>query len=456
MTTTRPTGPPKLDGIADELRDLWRTRPERLREQGKIAGVAEGIGRRYDVDPLLVRIAFVVSALFGGAGVWLYIACWLTFPSPRQPYQDPAVYGYPYGVQGYPPYPRPPFPHPAAWGRPDKPRNRFRARNIALLGILGLVAVSTLPATTGRGSAGLLGAVLMLGALYLLYRRRPRPAYAAPAPHTAGAAAGPVDGPAQPAPPGSGPSADTGNSGVRDEAAAEGAVGDAGTGGAATPPEWDPLGAAPFAWDLPTPPPQPAPAAPKKRRSRLTMFTIGSALIAAAVASGVSVAGADWLTAPRIAAVALAVVGAGLVVGAFLRTGYGLLIVAAPLAGFVILGSLAVSLDTSGGVGQREFHPTTLAQLQPEYRVGAGEILLDLRSLDLTADTTVDVSSTVGRVEVIVPDAMRVEANCHTTVGDSSCLPDAAAAPRPGQPGDSPLLTLNADSTLGEVVVRHG
>ncbi|WP_199257075.1 PspC domain-containing protein [Tomitella fengzijianii] len=453
MTTTRPTGPPRLDGIADELRDLWHTRPERLREQGKIAGVAEGIGRRYDVDPLLVRIAFVVSALFGGAGVWLYLACWLTFPSPRHPsaaghpgydYAH-AAYGYPYGVHGYPPHPHPGHPYPTAWSRPVKPRNRFRARNVALLGILGIVAVSTLPATTGRGSAGLLGAVLMLGALYLLYRRRPRPAFASPAPPSAGTAAA---GSEQPAPADAGPPPAAWTTGARDAAAA------GGTAAAATPPEWDPLGAAPFAWDLPTPPPQPAP--PKPRRSPLTVFTVGLALIAAAIASGLSAAGADWLNAPRIAAIALAVVGVGLVVGAFLRTGYGLLIVAAPLAGFVILGSLAGSLDTSGGVGQREFRPTTLAQLQPEYRVGAGEILLDLRGLDLTADKTVDVRSTAGRVEVIVPDGMRVDATCHTTVGDTSCLPDAAAAPRPGQPGDSPVLTLNADSTFGEVVVRHG
>src|SRR5699024_2377790 len=82
MTTTGHTGPPRLDGIPDELRDLWRTRPRRLREQGKIAGVAAGIAYRYDIDPLLVRVAFVVSAIFGGAGVWLYAACWLLFPAP--------------------------------------------------------------------------------------------------------------------------------------------------------------------------------------------------------------------------------------------------------------------------------------------------------------------------------------------------------------------------------------
>src|SRR5699024_7037857 len=105
---------------------------------------------------------------------------------------------------------------------------------------------------------------------------------------------------------------------------------------AATPPEWDPLGAAPFAWDLPEPPPKAEPPAPRPRRSRLTVLTLGLALVAAAVCSALAAAGADRLTAPRIGAVALAVVAAGLVVGAFLRAGHGLLVVAAPLAGFVI------------------------------------------------------------------------------------------------------------------------
>ena len=45
-----------------------------------IAGVASGIGDRFDIEPNLVRLAFVVLALAGGAGIVLYVAGWLFLP----------------------------------------------------------------------------------------------------------------------------------------------------------------------------------------------------------------------------------------------------------------------------------------------------------------------------------------------------------------------------------------
>nr|WP_246321610.1 PspC domain-containing protein [Nocardioides panzhihuensis] len=45
-----------------------------------IAGVAGGIARHLDVDPLLVRILLVVSVFFGGAGAIVYVAAWLLAP----------------------------------------------------------------------------------------------------------------------------------------------------------------------------------------------------------------------------------------------------------------------------------------------------------------------------------------------------------------------------------------
>ena len=62
----------------DEVRDLGRLR--RSRTDRKVAGVAGGLARHLDVDPLILRIAFVVLALFGGAGIILYGACWLFVP----------------------------------------------------------------------------------------------------------------------------------------------------------------------------------------------------------------------------------------------------------------------------------------------------------------------------------------------------------------------------------------
>jgi phage shock protein PspC (stress-responsive transcriptional regulator) len=53
----------------------------RRREGRRIAGVAAGIGAAFGLDPNLVRVAFVVLALAGGAGVALYGAAWLVLPS---------------------------------------------------------------------------------------------------------------------------------------------------------------------------------------------------------------------------------------------------------------------------------------------------------------------------------------------------------------------------------------
>ena len=62
----------------DEVRDLGRLR--RSVDDRKVAGVAGGLARHLDVDPLVLRVAFVVLAFFGGAGLLLYGACWLLVP----------------------------------------------------------------------------------------------------------------------------------------------------------------------------------------------------------------------------------------------------------------------------------------------------------------------------------------------------------------------------------------
>jgi phage shock protein PspC (stress-responsive transcriptional regulator) len=45
-----------------------------------LGGVAGGLARYFGVDPTLVRIAFAVLTVFGGAGVWLYLAGVLLIP----------------------------------------------------------------------------------------------------------------------------------------------------------------------------------------------------------------------------------------------------------------------------------------------------------------------------------------------------------------------------------------
>lgn len=70
------TGGPRV--TRDEAKDLGRIR--RSPSDRKIAGVAGGVARHFDVDPLLVRVAFVLLALFGGGGILAYAAGWLLIP----------------------------------------------------------------------------------------------------------------------------------------------------------------------------------------------------------------------------------------------------------------------------------------------------------------------------------------------------------------------------------------
>ena len=49
-----------------------------------IGGVAGGLGDYFNVDPLLIRIGFVGLIIFGGAGLVLYLVAWLLMPAEGQ------------------------------------------------------------------------------------------------------------------------------------------------------------------------------------------------------------------------------------------------------------------------------------------------------------------------------------------------------------------------------------
>jgi phage shock protein PspC (stress-responsive transcriptional regulator) len=57
-----------------------RTPLRRPFQDRMLAGVAAGLARYFDVDVTLVRIAFVVLTVIGGAGIPLYLAGLLLIP----------------------------------------------------------------------------------------------------------------------------------------------------------------------------------------------------------------------------------------------------------------------------------------------------------------------------------------------------------------------------------------
>lgn len=61
-------------------------RPYRRSTSDRIfGGVCGGLGRYWNVDPVILRVAFGVSLLFGGFGLFVYLALWLLVPDDLAP-----------------------------------------------------------------------------------------------------------------------------------------------------------------------------------------------------------------------------------------------------------------------------------------------------------------------------------------------------------------------------------
>lgn len=60
-----------------EGKRLYKSRGSRL-----LFGVCGGVAEYFNVDPTLVRLAFVAAVLFWGSGVLLYIVAAIIIPEP--------------------------------------------------------------------------------------------------------------------------------------------------------------------------------------------------------------------------------------------------------------------------------------------------------------------------------------------------------------------------------------
>ncbi|MGH3990833.1 MAG: PspC domain-containing protein [Pseudonocardiaceae bacterium] len=362
--------------VENTIRDFWATRPHRRVDDRKIGGVAAAIGRRYAIDPVLVRVAFVVATLFSGVGVLLYLLGWLLLPAEG----DAASAAE--GLLG---------------------RGRSSASPVLTM-VLGLALIPAASVVFGGNAYGLIGLAVTGAAIVLLHHSRAAlgeiPAAADPA--TAPVTADPAT--ADPAVQGTaGPGAVPGPGGNRP-----------------TPPAWDPLSTAPFAWDLPEPTPVPpqAPPQPRKPRSTVTPITLGLALLVGGVAS------AFWPALPlaHIVALMLGVVGLGLVVGSLVRGGRGLIVVAVPLA---LLTWVLHAVPVSGfDVGEGRWSPVNPVQVQPHYDLTMGNGRLDLTGLRVPDGQTLSTAVAVGLGEarVTLPRDIDAQVRCRAPIGAVDCL----------------------------------
>jgi phage shock protein PspC (stress-responsive transcriptional regulator) len=60
---------------AQESKRLYRRRDGMV-----IGGVCTGIGEYFDIDPVVIRLLFILAVLLGGSGILAYIIAWIAIP----------------------------------------------------------------------------------------------------------------------------------------------------------------------------------------------------------------------------------------------------------------------------------------------------------------------------------------------------------------------------------------
>lgn len=528
----------------------WRSRGDK-----KIAGVAGGLGRAFGIDPILFRVAFVVLAVFGGAGVLLYALGWLLMPAdgdevsavealagrgrssvstaltivliivalssvgslfswgiPFWPVVIAAVIVFALARHG----------RMSSCGR-DRSVDWNRRANDFADRIAGQAAAwgeqagqwgSQRSGRSGDENADGWGGSRTAGPWGRQSSPFERPAFwegggaspdghAATRPGYAGAgtgwsagdsasgwaapdpgsrAAGPAapDAPSgQPARDGAGTPAATPGATSRGSATAEAAQQDSSAGLApspeemltqqrGTPPAWDPLGVAPFAWDLPDPQPlaEQAPDRPTRGRGVLGRLFLGLALMAGGLAAGGVFAGWWALSWAAVAAITLSVLAFGLLVTSLRGSGGRSLIGPGIFLSLVTLALTVTGISGTSGYGQQTWTPKTVAEVDGQsFHWNAGQATLDLSGLDLNGQTVrTDLIVHAGQATIIVPDDVTVEATCTASLGDASCLgtdrngvrPEVRHQ-RPGTDKDAGTLVVEVRSNAGQAeVISNG
>jgi phage shock protein PspC (stress-responsive transcriptional regulator) len=383
------------------------TRPPlvRSRTDRKIAGVAGGLAAYLGVDPLWIRIAFVVVSIPGGLGVLLYLLGWALIPEEG----EPAAIGE---------------------GLLEHLRRAPTWVAIVVFVIAGIVFFDRAWGPPAFWAAALIGVGIWL--YHNDTHRQP-----------------PVGGP--PAAPPAGGTPPTGTPPVFD-----------------APPPPPSYSAAVGAGYAPRTAyatrPVPAPRTPRPR-SFLGRYTLAAMLVVLGVTAALDNLGAVTVPARAYPALALLVVSAGLIVGAFWGRSRSLI-----LAGLLILPVAAtaslVRVPLQGGTGQRLYAPTSLQAVSPEYHLAAGQLHLDLTQLPAGAWTSTvrtRLRVAAGDIEVVVPSSVAVDFRGHTGAGDiyffdvtRNGIDVTLQSLAPGAQPSSPRLVLDAEASVGQIRVIRG
>src|SRR6266545_3411024 len=393
--------PPPPPGTAG-----WATRYGLVRpRQGRmLAGVCAAIGRATNTDPVLWRVLFAVLTLAGGVSVLVYVVVWLMIPSE--------------GDTG--------SPLEALLGRG---RSSTSPALVVIVALFAMLAVGSV--VFGKVRPWLVVVALIAAAVLLVNRNSLHRSAASGG--TSGAAPPPAYSPptSYPAPTSYTPSA------------------------AYTPPASDPPPAAPFPPSATTPPPAtestgyrppfaphgpyasspypypglgapPAPRKPPREPSRLGRFTLSLGLLAMGLLGLIDIATDARIPFGGYVALALAVVGLGLLIGAWFGRTRGLIVLGVVLSVVLISNSAVGDVGSlHGSAGDVTWAPVTIAELDDRYDHSLGNADLDLSALNFDGqDRIVKVKVGAGNLRVELPPKVDVVVSARVGVGNANILGD--------------------------------
>jgi len=463
------------------------TAPRRLTRRTDdrvLAGVASGLGAYFGVDPVIFRIGFVALTLASGAGLLIYLLLWAVLPA--------VSYGGP---------PGPPPPAAGGPGQGDPPivaalrhggAKHYLAIGAVILAVLLLVGPFTRPPVVF--------ALLLIGVgVLLMVQDRPEQTRDAPAPWPPDRPTPPGGGdqpehgswpqpPEQPerggwSPPSEQPQGGQGAPGAPSQAAYATATQPRAREdthpGWGSPTGWGPgerdwapgstttrdawaasrSSGSPSGWGAPA-----TAVARRRPRSALGWLTVAAALLAVGVASALDNLGVVNLTPGRVVALVLTVIGIGLLVGSVWGRAWWLILLGLLLVPVMAVASVAGDVPIRGRTGQQLEQPASLAEVQSEYRLSAGQLTLDLRRVDFGSGShRIMVRIGAGDLQVVLPNDQPVTVISRVGVGEVQLLGHPSEGGlqvektvSEGNPARLGRLTLDLRVSFGQIVVTRG
>ena len=398
----------------DDVTDLGRLR--RSRTDRHVAGVAGGLARHLDIDPIILRVVFVITSFFGGAGLFAYGALWLLVP------ED---------------------------GEERAPINLDeKARTVALVFVGALAAVALLGDSWGGQHWGggwfpwplaLLGLLVWLVVGRRRERRERRERHLAPyGTSQTGWVAPPAAHPGeQPTPP---------------YAAAPSGSSPYATSAYAAPPR--PPAYPTYAYS----PPPPRPRDPRKRGPLLFWATLALIALGIGVLGMVDLSGVP-VAASAYPALAVGTTGLMLVVGAVWGRAGGLiplgLLLTLPLVGTTVAGNVDEEIV--------EHRPLAASQVDDRYWNDAGEMLVDLTAVSDVEELdgrSIAVEGGIGRLTVLVPEGVGLVATADVegpgsvdVLGQEHGGIDVFGSGSLSAGPDQPTIEIVARLGVGEIVI---